>query len=470
MIVERETRAAEGRALLVALAVAVLPYVLLAAYAYPSADDFDYAMDTRLEGYWTAFAHQYAGWNGRFASNLLVLANPMVQGSVGVYRMVAVGVLMVTVAAMYAFVRALAGSSFDRRITAVCALAWCGVHLSVVPALAENFYWYTGAVTYQLSTALLIGQFAAVVRLLRRRNAGAWSIIAVAAPLALIVGMNEVVMLLAVAAYTALTAFAAARRDRYGVTVSLACVAAGVLGGLAVALSPGNAVRGALYPVRHELIQSAAITAVQTVRFAAAWSTAGPLLLATALLVPVARRIAAAHPFWRGLSRSEFVAVLVAPFVAIPIGIFPAVWSTGVLGQHRTVSVAFAVFLVLWFVATIAVTARFELTMPAPLLAPAAAGLVAAVIFTGNGYSVTTDLMTGRARRYAVAMAARSAAFVACGQTPARTCPIEALADSLHALSVSSGSADAAWAVQSHARYFGVTLFEMKPARSDVRY
>src|SRR5438552_8190222 len=139
-----------------ALAATIAPFVVLAAYAYPTADDFDYAMDTRLEGYWPAFSHQYTGWNGRFASNLLVLANPMVADSATTYRVVAAAMFVVTIAAIYVFIRAIAGSGLDRRVAAVCALAWCGAYLAGVPALGENFYWYTGAVTYQLSSVVLL--------------------------------------------------------------------------------------------------------------------------------------------------------------------------------------------------------------------------------------------------------------------------------------------------------------------------
>jgi hypothetical protein len=164
----------------------------------------------------------------------------------------------------------------------------------------------------------------------------------------------------------------------------------------------------------------------------------------------------------------------VAPIAVIPAGVFPAVWSTGLLGQHRTVSVAYSAFLALWFVATIAVAGR-RLEPVAPTTVASwqtaiAAALVLAVAFTGNGYAVTTDLITGRARRFAAAMEARSAALAACRDAHTRPCIIEQLSESLHGVAVSSGSVDAGWAVQSHARYFGVSAFELRPVPSDVRH
>jgi hypothetical protein len=459
-----------------ALAVAIAPFVILAAYAYPTADDFDYAMDTRLEGYWPAFSHQYTCWNGRFASNVLVLANPMVPGSTTVYRMVAGGMFAVTIVAIYVFIRAIAGSALDRRLTAVCALAWCGVYLAGVPALGENFYWYTGAVTYQLSSVLLLAQVALFVRALRQRTAiDRFTSVALASVLVVfVVGMNEIAMLLAVAFYGAFTVFAALRGDRRATTASLVCFAAAAAAGLAVWLAPGNAVRAALYPAKHDLVRSVAMTAMQTVRFGATWVTAGTLLLATLLFIPLAERIAATDPFWRELTRREFIALLSAPFAAIPLGIFPAFWATGLLGQHRTVSVAYAAFLALWFVATLAVAGRglipASAVEPATLRSALACALVVAIAFTGNGYTVMTDLLTGRARQFAQALDGRSAMLAVCRRAGTRPCVVPRLPDPPRVTFVSDAAADTEWTVQSHARYLGVSDVELAPAPNNVRH
>lgn len=459
-----------------ALVAAIAPFIVLAAYAYPTADDFDYAMDTRLEGYWPAFAHQYTGWNGRFASNLLVLANPMVSGAGTAYRMVAAAMFVVTIAAMYVFIRAIAGSALDRRLAAVCALAWCGAYLAGVPALDENFYWYTGAVTYQLSSVLLLAQVALFMRALRGRTAsGAITLVALSGLLVVfVVGMNEVAMLLAVAFYGAFTIFAALRGDRRATTASLVCFGAAAVAGLAVWLAPGNAVRAGMYPTKHELVRSVAMTAMHTVRFGATWATAGTLVLATILFIPFAERIAATDRFWRELPRREFIALLGAPFAAIPLGIFPAFWATGLLGQHRTVSVAYAAFMALWFVATLAVVGRGLIPAsslaPAPVRSALACALAVAIAFTGNGYTVMTDLLTGRARRFAQAMDGRSAMLAECRRAGTRPCLIPRLPDPPRVTFASDAAADAEWTVQSHARYLGVSHVELAPAPDDVRH
>jgi hypothetical protein len=471
---------ARSRWMIAGLAAAVAPYLALAAYAYPTADDFDYAMDTRLQGYWAALSHQYTGWNGRFASNLFVLANPVLTGSVTVYHLVAAAMFVVTIGAMYTFIRAAAGSALDRRTAVVCAVAWCGVYVAGVPALAESFYWYTGAITYQLSCALLLVQVSLFLRILMRQRASgtiARDLVAASALLFFVVGMNEIAMLLAIAFYAAFAAFAAIRGERAAARAAFVSLGTAVLAGLAVWLAPGNAVRAGFYSTRHELIRSVAMTIVQTIRFGAAWATSGTLLLATIVFLPVAVRIAAAHAFWRRLPRREFIAFLVAPFAAIPIGLFPPFWATGLLGQHRTVSVAYSAFLALWFVAVVAVAGRNLIPAAATALLPPvrrslASALLLGLAFTGNGYAVTTDLLTGRARRFAAAMEARSAALDECRRAPGRPCVIQPLSDSPRALYMPDGGAAAAWTVQSYARYFGVSRVEIRPGpgSDDVRH
>src|SRR5581483_4085417 len=128
-------------------------------------------------------------------------------------------------------------------------------------------------------------------------------------------------------------------------------LAAIVVGGLLVLLAPGNAVRQSEYVgVRHELGRSLFWTLLQTLRFGATWVASGPLLLATVLFVSTIGR-------WResqgAAVRSQrwWPALAVGMLILIPAATFPAYWETGTLGQHRTVDVAYFVFLVLWFVA-----------------------------------------------------------------------------------------------------------------------
>src|SRR5439155_24559233 len=138
-------------------------------------------------------------------------------------------------------------------------------------------------------------------------------------------------------------------------------------------------------------------------------------------------------------------------------------------------SVAYAAFMALWFVATLAIVGRglipaSRLAVPAPVRLALACALAIGIAFTGNGYTVMTDLMTGRARRFAQAMDGRSAMLAVCRRTGTRPCVIPRLPDPPRVTFVTDAAADAEWAVRSHARYLGVSHVELVPALDDVRH
>jgi uncharacterized protein DUF6056 len=199
------------------------------------------------------------------------------------------------------------------------------------------------------------------------------------------------------------------------------------------------------------------------VRFAFEWATAGPLLIATLLFLPLARRIAARTPEWRRLTRHHCAWLVAAPFLVIPVGIFPPYWATGVLGQHRTVGVVYAAFLILWFVAVIALAGRGDWPEdvdrpPAPLAATLTVALAGSIAFTGNGYAVTSDFATGRLRRFDAAMSRRYETLAACRANRAESCVVAPLIDPPASLYVVDVSADPThWINEGYARYFGVS-------------
>jgi len=440
----------------VALGLAIAPYLALAAFVHPTGDDFDYAMDTRVEGYWPALQHQYVGWNGRFASNLLVLANPMVGGSIVLYRVVAAAMIVATIAAIYLLIRAIAGAALDRKEAFICSLALTGVYLAGVPALGESFYWFTGSVTYQLSSVLLMVQIA----LFLRARSPIDGIVA-SALLVFVAGMNEIAMALSVAFYAVYAVWMMKRGQPKAARGAAALLAIAVAAGLAVWLAPGNAVRSAQFAQQHQWLRAMALTMAQTVRFAIQWTTSGPLLLATLLFIPLARRFVARVAGWRDITAAECAVLVAAPLVAIAIGVFPPYWATGMLGQHRTVSVAYGAFLILWFVAVIALEARgvWPAVASASPLVPSAlvAALAGAIALTQNGYTVTADLFTGRARHFDRAMSERYDALERCHAHGDRECVVAPLADVPASFYVADVSADSShWINRGYARYFGV--------------
>jgi hypothetical protein len=457
------TRTVAGtRCLVAGLCLVLMPYILLACFAWPSADDLTYALDTRRDGYWVAYRDQLRLWNGRYASNLFELGGPMVWRSIWMYRAVAVAMILATAAVAYAAVRTVTANVATRSEAAAMALCVTLLFLAGAPSLGESIYWYTGSVTYQLSAVLAVLQVVVTMRALGGPSPAVGMIVAAAMLLVVAAGMNEVALLLVATFYAASALVATIELRRRDLRMAMLMLAISVVAGMAVSLAPGNAVRSAFFPARHQGLRSLVLTALQTLRFAAEWTTSGALLLGSLLFLPIAEKLSRVEP-WRSIGRPAAAALAAGTIAVIPVSVFPAYWATGMLGQHRTVSVAYFVFLLLWFSALTALVAvgwapgSNGWLRDRRVRGPAFALLAASLAITHNGYGVAADLARGRARLFARAMAARFAALDRCAETPAARCglePIAVIPESFYAVDISSDPND--WVNAGYAAYFGL--------------
>lgn len=456
----------------VVLALVASMFVAVALFAHPVADDFDLASARREAGIVGASRQQYLTWNGRYTSNSLALAIPLGDPSLAPFRAALAAILVSTVVAAYALFRVLAGAAFTRGETAAGALAFVVIFLSGMPALAEGVYWYASAVTYHLAlvgTAFFVALMA--VGLQRGRIA---PLVAAAVLLFLTCGFNEVTTATVLVGHliALATVWPGQGRSRW-VLVGFCIVAA--IGAAAIVFSPGNEARIAEYPARHRLVASTVMTALQTVRFVAQWSTSGPLLIASAIWIGYAERIAAAIPA-RRLQR-VLIACVAGLVLVVPLAAFPAYWATGILGQHRTINTAYFAFLLLWFSAIAFWCARRSNTTLAcaalcqRLRAPLAILLLVAVGLTNNSYAAGSDLVSGKLVAFDRAMTARYATLAACRSRRAPVCelaPVE-VPPSLFSLEVSADEGN--WVNVAYARYFGVSHVRLgPPSIPDVRH
>ncbi len=448
----------------VSLTAVIALFAAACWFAHPTADDFIYAANARV-GWWDAWLREYAAWNGRYTSNALVLATPLRFG-ISAYRAAAATTLAATLVAAFVAIGAWVGPAISRRDVVTCGLAICALYLSQTPSVGEAIYWYTSAATYQL----WIVPAALYVWLMCRHVGGRHrpAALAVAALLLLIVaGFNEVTMLIFIAVHALWIGFALRERPG-GRSVAISMLAVLVAGGLIVWLSPGNAVRQSMYAgVRHNVVRSVAWSALQTLRFGAEFVANGPLLLATALVVPLAHRWAAHENDVRVGRR--LLAVTIGLAILIPIATFPAYWETGTLGQHRTVNVAYAAFLGLWFVGVSAWAAAGSRAAEATRAfaesarRPLAVAFLVGVALTGNSYGVGSDLVSGRLAQYDREMTARYAQLHACRDHAASPCavaPLEVKPASFTVVDLSANPSD--WVNAAYARYFNLSEVQLR--------
>ena len=382
--------------------LSLVRHAWLAQFAHPMADDFSYAHKDISGGLHTAAAWEYHHWNGRISSNLLVLAGPLRAGlaDLTLYRLVPVLLILGTWLSTSLLLRAFPFAGAWRPALAG-GLVWTALFTHAMPDIGEGLYWYTGAVTYQLAVILALVQVALLIMLHRAPRPAAVFLSAIT--LFVAIGFNEVIMGLLLLLHLGLAAWYTRNAGRVlGHLWLLLGVAAA--GSVLVMLAPGNAGRAAHFPMRHQLLPSLGMSLVQTVRFTAVWLSS-PAVLASALLFllghdalrhrfPSLRRWEGPHWPW---------AVLAVPAIVFCC-VFPAYWSTGVLGQYRTVNTACFLYLPLLAVALHAW--RMQADAPrrlVPQLAKAPVGAVLmgfaliGLMFLRNGQRANGDLFGGRA-------------------------------------------------------------------------
>ena len=393
--------------LVLILLLALARHIWLAVYVHPYADDFSYAVAGMRQPLLERLAQEYASWNGRYFSNILVLRNPLVLGlgtGLVAYRTVPVALILLTWSAVYRFLSALAGTSSYRTEVTVVALAGVLLFLHGMPDASEGIYWYTGAVTYQVPNALgliLVANWIIALRRDHQRPGSLWWCVQ-AVLVIIIAGCNELHMAYLVLFHAGLLIWCrkgvpqAQRMVLILLGLSVAC-------GLIVALAPGNATRGANFPLRHELLRTLVYSTAQTGRFIGTWLFDPVFLSASALFIVWRRRGTNARVLFTPFLDRR--AALGLPVAVVFVAMFVTYWPTGLLGQYRTLNAAWFFFLPAWF----AMLAVWEPHLPAWIRPDVLSrrflhGLTIAiallVLVTGRDGKLSYDLLFGRGARY----------------------------------------------------------------------
>ncbi len=448
-------------ALLVALVL--LKPVYLARYAHPAADDFCYAAKAHGTTLWQWSVGEYNHWNGRYFSNLLVGRGPLwwSHDFLFSYRAVPLLLMLLTLSSFWILIRVITRRSLSTKDELCVAILLFGLYLYAMPDIGEGYYWYTGAITYQLANSLVLLYMASLLMFLRGRFLITRSLhIFVIALLAfIIIGMDEIHTLLMIGLNTLILIILRKRDQRINGWMlaflgwSLAC-------GCLVFFAPGNAVRATNFPQAHAMLRSLEMTALQTARFTTIWVLSPALLALSFLYIHVHDRIKAYVPL---MAASFFLRPIQSAFLLVVITaacVFPLYWSTNVLGTYRTLNVAYFFFLPLWFInLTVWINHGWlDILLHRPMTRGIAIGCsivaVLSIGFMRNGYRACGDLLEGRASRFDAEMMDRYAQFT---NADNGMVTMHDLTDPPRTLCVfrQSGN-DRRWMNSCEARYFGV--------------
>jgi hypothetical protein len=227
------------------------------------------------------------------------------------------------------------------------------VYLSKIPTLSEGLYWYTGVVTYQLGIIFVLLYSSFLYNYAIKKyifGSKYFHIISLVLFLLAIIGSNEVLMLL-LFYFHFLIALIAYKKKREFFYLLLFLFIISLIASSFVFFAPGNKVREMYFlQVSHRFWFSINSSLLQCLRFGFDWLNNGVIIMLSILYIPLNTKLTK-HVF---LFKNNFFLTpwtsLLSIIALIFCCVFPAYWSTGIMGQHRTVNVAYFFFIILWFV------------------------------------------------------------------------------------------------------------------------
>ena len=185
--------------LVAALAVALLPFLLLCRFNQPYLDDFAWATLFRNRGFWCAQSYIYHHINGRYVTAFLLTAgNPLSYGGPRLLGLVNLAISGLTLGSLWLGLHSLLRRAVRPFVILTLAGGLFLFFIAAVPDIHASLYWFASQVTHHLTSLFLLLVPVAVVRFhqaaSRRAKAG-WLGLAVAGAV-LTGGSSEFVTLL----------------------------------------------------------------------------------------------------------------------------------------------------------------------------------------------------------------------------------------------------------------------------------
>ena len=383
------------------LFIAILPYCYLSFFANPSADDFSFSVQSRQNDFFHLLYQTYFFWNGRYISNIFIFLNPISFGSFVGYKIIPIIIIVLFMVANFLFIKEVfVFISKTKQLIITLLLSLLFIHN--MPIIAEGIYWFTGAVIYQLGIISTLIYLSFLIHFIRKKEKW-YTFIILTVLLFIVCGFNEVLSLLIIFFLAVATFIFYSKqflgKKQIGLQFLLALIFVSFM-----IFSPGNEYRGEAYQNAHNFTKAFVYSILQTGRFSLTWIASIPLICASILYYHFNKKwssitILFQHSFY--LNRWFSLAML---FIIIFICVFPAYWATGILGQHRTLNVAYFFFLIMWFINLSVWFNSFKRTkkivLSKALIGKFSLLFLIGILFTNNGYYALYDVFSGTAKEY----------------------------------------------------------------------
>ncbi len=330
--------------------LAVLPLLVLSAYNHPSAaDDYCFADTAVRHGFWQAQKFYYDGWTGRYFSNFLVHANPLVWGWYDGFRLIPALSVLGLLASLALFINELLrGQSVWTRAGVTGLLFF--LHIMALRSVVEAFFWTAAVASYTVPTALTLTLLAVIMRWYRLPGGWLRSLTVVWAGFLVFatVGSGETNMILLILLLGALFGYVLLFHRRFDGFL-LYLIGVSLVSAWLLFRAPGNAIRMSGNPNSANLVGSTVSAFGWLARAVADWLWQTPILILSVLYLPLAHRLVKPGAVTRSLFLAPAWLVTLAYVGLLGAMVFPSYYGVGIAPVYRVINVTYLVFLLGWF-------------------------------------------------------------------------------------------------------------------------
>ena len=314
------------------LILLLIPFLILSFYCWPSGDDYSYAFKGRESSDFikTVF-NEWFVWNGRFTSNFLVIGNPISKGWFWLYQLTPILLICSFIYTNYLLCKKVLEYSFQKSIfISVLILI---IYLILMPHLGEGIYWYSASVTYFIPTIIIPIYLITLYKFSSHYSITTFFFLIIEQ--LILTGFNEIILLYLLILNLAIVVL---KRNKWFVLLLVLQITFCLI----VYFAPGNDVRSSQYPLKGNLYNTIIMGFSNTGRYFIEW-VFSPIFLFSIILIHKIiphKKIIKPLPIW------VWVIALFTPlFIACAL----PVWTTGIIGQQRTVNLSLYLTILICF-------------------------------------------------------------------------------------------------------------------------
>ena len=447
------------------LFLAILPYCYLSFFSQPIAEDFGFSSYYQQSNFFELIVNSYYKMNGRYIANILMYLNPISFNNYLGYKLVPFLMIILMMIGNILIIKEV--FYFLPKIKQlIMAMMLSLLYFQNMPIISEGLYWYTAAVIYQGGIICSVFYISLFIKLIRNKNKNTLIGKTILTGLLFITcGFNEVLTLLICFSLLIATIIVFLNKNDERKGVLLQFIFSIIFASLMV-FSPGNIVREAMYQNNNNIPYSVFFSLLQIIRFSFFWIFSLALIFASIIYLPI-------HQQWKEQSiwiknsfyLNRWVSIFIL-FAIIFICVFPAYWATGILGQHRTLNVAYFFFLMMRFInlsVWFNTLSRIKtINLSKKLINSLAFLFLVGILFMGNGYYALVDIFSGKAQEYKTQLDKRNATLLTAAKTKPQKIilpPITARPKTLFVIEISKDPKF--WTNQGYNTYFRLDSTEI---------